>query len=189
MRRIGWRRRWVVAGLALVTFHVSRFTLPPSHLGLPTAQAAPTQEEVFKSIQDNVGDSSVDWGKVLPFVLAGGGVVLLAVVVGQLRNRTAGRPGRARGMNHPGKLMKEVLRIVPLRPAEVRQLKLLAADAAGGDAPVGNPLTLVLCPSVLAKAIQARQRRGAKVDRKVVGHLARKVGLTREMLAGTGTKA
>ena len=44
-------------------------------------------------------------------------------------------------------------------------------------------------PSVLAKAIQARQRRGAKIDRKVVGHLARKVGLTREVLAAKGTKA
>jgi hypothetical protein len=171
-RRLG--RWYAIAGAVLVTFHVSRFTLSP-------ARAAPTQEDVFKSIQDNVSDSA-DWSGLLPFALAGAGVLLVVAVVSQRRTQSARQP---RKLNHSGKLMREVLDAVPLRPAEVRQLKLLAEDAAavaGGGAI--DPVTLLACPSLLARSIRARQSRGGRMDRKAVTALARKVGVTREMVAG-----
>lgn len=169
-----WARRWIAGVCVLVTFHASRFMLPH-------ALAAPTQEDVFKSIQDNVSDST-DLSGLLPFALAAAGVLLLLTVVSQRRQRAAQQP---RKLNHSGKLMREVLGTIPLRANEVRQLKLLAEDAAAGGAPV-DPITLLVCPSLLARAIRARQTRGGRMDRKAVTTLARKVGVTREMVAGAG---
>ena len=123
----------------------------------------------------------------MPFLLAGAGLVILLAVVSQRRKGVA----RPRAMNHHGKLVKEVMKAVPLRPAELRQLKVLVEDV-GGSAPPTSPLTLVLCPSLLAKSIRSRQARRAKLDRKVVSRLARKVGVTREMLeerkGGSGSR-
>src|SRR4051812_25074961 len=105
MARMGRHRRWLAVGLVLITFHVSRFTLPSSRLRLPPAAAAPTKEAVLKSIEDNVNASSVDGGKPLPFIRAGGGVVLRAAVVSHRGTRAAGGPaGRPKPLNHPGKL-------------------------------------------------------------------------------------
>jgi hypothetical protein len=148
-------------------------------LAASPALSAPTQEDVFKSIQDNVGNSG-DGTRLFPFLLAGAALVILVAVVNQRRKGAAAT--RPKGMNHPGRLAKEVMKTVPLRPAELRQLKLLAEDA--GDDPPASPLALLLCPSLLAKSIQARQARRGKFDRKVVSQVARKVGVTREMLAG-----
>jgi hypothetical protein len=53
-----------------------------------------------------------------------------------------------------------------LKPAEIRQLKTLA-DSQG----VENPLTLLLCPSLLAKA--AKQRPD-KFDRRVVSGMLKR---------------
>ncbi len=60
------------------------------------------------------------------------------------------------------------MRTVDLRPAEVKQLKMLADDQN-----VSSPLTLLLCPSVLAKAVKAKP---GKVDRKIMIAVARKLG-------------
>src|SRR6476620_2409748 len=82
--------RWyLIACGVLITFHVSRFMLP-------LAAAAPTQEDVFKSIQDNVSDSA-DWSGLLPFALAGAGVLLVLAVVSQRRQRAGQQP---RKLNH-----------------------------------------------------------------------------------------
>jgi hypothetical protein len=148
---------------------------------LPQALAAPTQEDVFKSIQDNVSDST-DLSGLLPFALAAAGVLLVLAVVSQRRQRAGQQP---RKLNHSGKLMREVFGTFSLRASEVRQLKLLAEDAAAGGTRV-DPVTLLVCPSLLARAIRTRQTRGGRMDRKAVTTLARKVGVTREMVAGAG---
>ena len=70
------------------------------------------------------------------------------------------------------KLMKEVLRTVPLKPAELKQLKVLAETSRAAEG-IGRPLTLLLCPSVLARAAQEKS---PKVNSKVVAGLARKLG-------------
>jgi hypothetical protein len=141
--------------------------------------AAPTQEDVFKSIQENVGSSNTDYRKLLPFLAAGGGLVVLLALLSQRRKQER----KPRPLNHQGKLVKEVMKTVPLRAAELKQLRLLAEE--GRDGPLKSPLTLVLCPSLLADAIRRRHathggagvKGGGKLDRKAVLQLVRKMGM------------
>jgi len=56
---------------------------------------------------------------------------------------------------------------INLRPSEVRQLKVLAEEQQ-----VSSPLTLLLCPSVLAKAVK---HQSGKVDTRVIAQVARKM--------------
>jgi hypothetical protein len=162
--------RWlrpIAAGI--LTFYVFTF------YSAPAASAVPTQEDVFKSIQESVGPSQTDYSKLLPFALAAVGLVIFIAVAGQWRRRE----GKPRTLNHHGRLVKEVMKTVPLRASELRQLRVLAEE--GREEPLQSPLTLVLCPSLLAEAIREHQSGGARgrstLDRKVVLQLARKVGV------------
>jgi hypothetical protein len=144
------------------------------------ALATPTQEDVFRSIQDNVNDSGAGSGKVLALFAGAGALVILLVLLSQRRKREL----TPRTLHHQGKLLKEVMRTTGLKPVELKQLKLLAEESKVGDEAdaVQSPLTLLLCPSVLAKAVHARPPRGSgkgasKVDRKVVAQVVRKLGL------------
>ena len=62
-------------------------TLLPLAVAAAPARGAPTQEEVFRSIQDNVGGTTVDTSKFMPFVLAAVGLILLLIVASQRRKR------------------------------------------------------------------------------------------------------
>ena len=128
--------------------------------------AEPTQEDVLRSIGENVSEP-VDSGRVVAVLATIAGAIGLLVVVGQRRRRPPG----PKALRHHGKLLKEVLRAVPLKPAELKQLKQLAEQARGADA-IESPLTLMLCPSVLVRAAQAKSD---KINRKVVGGLAKKL--------------
>ena len=155
---------WALRVVVIFTFHLFTF----SHVSFADP---PTQEDVLRSIGKNVSESD-DSGRVLGALAAIAGGIVLLVVVGQRRGREAG-PKTLH--SHP-KLMKEVLRTVPLKPAEVKQLKLLLHEycARGGEAEgAKSPLTLVLCPSLLLKATHARPD---KVKPEVVAGLARKLG-------------
>jgi hypothetical protein len=127
-----------------------------------SALAAPTQQEVFKSIQDNVG-STTDPKKFFAFLALIMGLMLLLAVLSKRKQRQV----TPKTLNHQGKLLREILRQVDLRPAEVRQLKMLAEAQE-----VESPLTLLMCPSVLAKAVKERS---GKVDRKVMMSVAKKL--------------
>jgi hypothetical protein len=131
--------------------------------------AQPTQEEVFKSIGDTVNEP-LDTSRVVAVVAAIGGVVVLLVVVGQWRKRDP----KSRSLDHPGKLLKEVMRNVPLKGAELKQIKILSQEVRprGADRRVDSPLTLLLCPSLLGEA--AKQSRG-KADLPVVAGLVKKL--------------
>ena len=133
------------------------------------APAQPTQEEVFKSIGENVNEP-VDSGRVIAVIAGIAGVILLVAVVGQRRKRDiAPKP-----LHHHGKLLKEVLGNVSIRGAEMKQLKLIMQDAKvsiGQPAPE-SPLTLLLCPSLLAQAVKENP---AKVDRTVVAGLVKRL--------------
>ena len=121
------------------------------------------QADVFKSISENVSGNS-DPTVFYAVMLGIAGVIFVAVVVNALRKREP----RPRGVNHQGKLLKEVLKRVPLKKGEVRALRTIAAEQG-----CSSPLTLVLCPSLLAKGINAR----GKADRKSAMALARKLGM------------
>jgi hypothetical protein len=121
------------------------------------------QEDVFKSISDNVGSTADP--KVLYAVMLGAvAFILLMVVLNKKKQRVA----TPRAVNHQGRLTRELLKRVPLKKAELKQLKI-AAQEQGYE----SPLTLVLCPSLLAKSVNA----GGKADRKTLVLLAKKMGM------------
>ena len=138
------------------------------HIGqFATAAAAQLrQEDVFKSISENVSGR----GDPTPFYAVaaiGVGIVLVLVIVNAIMKRQA----RPKAVNHQGKLIKEMLRRVPLKSAEVKQLRTLAAEQG-----CESPLTLVLCPSLLAKGLSNT----AKADKRVVMGVARKMGILKK---------
>jgi hypothetical protein len=143
--------------------------------------AEPTQEEVFKSIQDNVG-SPTDSRKFLLYVCFGGGVVILLALFSQRQKREL----TPKPLNNHGKLLKEVMKGVPIRPREIRQLRMLADQTPlPGGKTVQDPLTMLLCPSVLARAVQNPR---SKADRSVLQQVLRKIVMTnRQASLGAGT--
>jgi hypothetical protein len=128
--------------------------------------ANPTQADVFKSISDNVG-SPTDPRVFYVVAAVGVGIVLLLIAVNAFKKRAA----LPRAVNHQGKLMKEVLKRVGLRKGEVRQLKVLA-----GEQGCASPLTLVLCPSLLAKGLAEKGR----ADKRTLMGVARKMGIIKK---------
>ena len=132
------------------------------------ATATPTQEEVFQSINDNVR-STADFTKAVPYLLVGAGVVILCILLNyHLKHRKIPRKAF-----NPAKLSRELCRRISLRSIELKQVKILAEEQE-----VEYPLTLILCPSLLGKAIRASRGR---VDRAVVKEM---VGKLREGLGG-----
>ena len=100
--------------------------------------------------------STVDFSKAVPYLLAALGVVILVILFNYYRQRQS----TPRSLNHPGKLSRELARKLNLRSIELRQLKLLAEEQQ-----LEHPLTLILCPSVLGKAMK---NPSVRVDRAVV---------------------
>ena len=132
-------------------------------------RAAPSQDDVFKSIEENVNEKSdFDSRPVILLACAGGAIVLLLAVV----NRRSKRAVVSKALNNPGRLMREVLKEVPLKSAELRQLKTIAAsvETEAGEQP--SPLALLLCPSLLAKGLKAAPNR---VDPRTVAQVVRKM--------------
>jgi hypothetical protein len=111
------------------------------------AQANPTQDDVFKSIQSNVNDQ-VDGRKMLAFFAAAAGVVIMIVLI----NKRQQREERPRILNNQAKLLRELMKTAGLKSSQVRQLKMLSADLREGGEPVENLVTLLLCPSLIQKA-------------------------------------
>jgi hypothetical protein len=134
------------------------------------ATATPTQEDVFKSISENMSESPGSGHTMLAIALGGVALVMLLV----LFNSRSKREATPKALNHSGKLLKEIIRKIPLRPAELKQLKLLSAAEGDAGGSVDNPLLFILCPSALTDAMRAGR---VKVDKKVMAGLARKLGL------------
>jgi hypothetical protein len=120
------------------------------------------QDDVLRSIQQNVGES-VDPRKFIAAIVVIGGLIATLFVVNAMRNYAA----RPRAVNHRGKLLKEMSRTLSIKPSEMRQLKTLAEAQE-----VASPLVLLLCPSLLNKAVKSA---GDRIDRSTVGNLARRL--------------
>jgi hypothetical protein len=136
----------------------------------PTLTAAPTQNDVFKSIQDNVSHQT-DLNSMPVILLALGGALVMALLVyfSRREKKVAAAPAT---LNHPGKLAREIFKTLPLKPAELKQLKLLADSLESDTGEALDPLTLLLCPSLLAKGVQANPSR---LDRKAVAQVVRRM--------------
>jgi hypothetical protein len=119
----------------LLVLLVSSFILHLSSF----AVAGLTQEEVLKSINQNVG-KGVDPNKFLAVALSIVGVIVVIALLAYRRKRVV----VPKVLNHQGKLVKEVARAVNLKPAELKRLKVIA-DAQD----LSSPLVLLLCPSLL----------------------------------------
>lgn len=127
------------------------------------AAAEPTEDEVLQSINDNVR-SSADFYAAVPYLVTMAGLLILALLVHyQLKHHKKG----PRKTNNPAKLSREMCRRISLRSIELKQLKVLAEEQD-----VEYPLTLILCPSLLGKAIRSP---GARVDRGVVKEMVDKL--------------
>jgi hypothetical protein len=134
--------------------------------------AAPSQSDVFKSIQDSVGQKQEFNSTPVILLVVGGGLVLgLLVLMSRRETKKIAAPV---ALNHPGKLARDVLREIPLKPAEVKQLKMLADSIQDELGECPDPLTLLLCPSLLAKGVRANP---SKLDRQAVAQLVRKMRL------------
>lgn len=127
------------------------------------ASAAPTSEQFFQGVRENI-DKPVDGTKFLAVILGFVAILLLLVVFTRKKEQRVSRP---KVLNHPGKLIKEITHAVHLKPSEMKQLKLLSEGQN-----VSSPITLLLCPSVFAKAVRAKTN---KVDRKVLAQIAKKL--------------
>lgn len=132
-------------------------------LGADTAVAQPSQEEVLRSISENMDAQAGNPARMLALLCAAGALAIVLLVLSQRRKReVAPRP-----LHHQGKLLREMARSINLKPAELKQLKVLA-DQQGLD----SPLTLLLCPSLLAKALRERE---GKVDRDTLSAMVKRL--------------
>ena len=110
------------------------------------AFASPTQDEVFKSIQQSENET-VDGGKVLAVLAAGVGLAIVLTLFSRRQKREA----IPKPLNHQGKLMRELMKTAGLKSGEVRQIKALADEIAAEGEPLDSAITLLLCPSLLKK--------------------------------------
>lgn len=125
--------------------------------------APPTLDEVFKSVNQSM-EQRTDTRPLLAAFAAIFALLLLLVVVNQRGRKTV---AKVKSSNHPHKLTREVLKAAGIRRSELRQLKLLA-EAQN----LSSPLTLLLCPSLLARGIKDP---GIRADRQVLAALGRRL--------------
>ncbi|MGF1634283.1 MAG: hypothetical protein ACFCVE_10580 [Phycisphaerae bacterium] len=155
--------------LLLVLLYAAAF-VPPAAAQAPTrAQSAPQVDDIFKSVSGPTREPP-NANYVIAFILSlGGMIILLALLSQRINSRPDTQVARAvRSVTHNHrKLLREVLKVAPLKRAELKQLEILAEGEN-----VKSPLTLILSPSTLARAIR---RRPEHVDIRIVNGLARKV--------------
>jgi hypothetical protein len=118
-----------------MAFLLSSFILHPASL------AGNTQADVLRSINQNVG-KQVDPSKLLAVLLSIVALIVVVAVVNYRRKRVI----VPKPLNHPGKLVKQIARAIDLKPAELKQLRVLAEARE-----LSSPLVLLLCPSLLRK--------------------------------------
>jgi hypothetical protein len=135
------------------------------------------QEDVFRSLKTDLTESGCSSSTMIG-LLAGGIGLLLVLAFFSRQNKRQAAP---KAVNHEGKLLKEIFKNIPLKPAEHKQLRLLASaynahksqDDASRPA-IDNPLVMLLCPSLFARSIQVKP---PKIDKKLVAGMALKMGL------------
>ena len=168
MNRPSKRQRLSRSGCHALTFLILLLT---PLVFTQSLSAKPSQTDVFKSIQDNVGESDGSATKAIPWICGGIGVVIILALFGRRQTRQA----TPRTLNHSGKLIKEVMGEISLKPKEFKQLKVVADEIADPESETPtNPLVLLLCPSVLAKAVKDDSTRA---DRRTLKILIKKLAI------------
>ncbi|MBC8107553.1 MAG: hypothetical protein H7Z14_13255 [Anaerolineae bacterium] len=119
-------------------------------------------EDIFKSTQENFGKEPDPRAFFAWLCVAAGMIVVLILL-----HRRYQRHATPKVVNHQGKLNRALQKQIALKSSEVRQLKTLAEGQ-----PINNPLTLLLCPSLLAKAAREKPE---KFDRKLVAGMIKRM--------------
>lgn len=125
--------------------------------------AAPTLDEVFQSVNESI-ETPADPTPLLAALAMIVGAILLVVVWNNRRPSASRRPV---GLNSPSRLTRELARAARLKRSELRQLR-----AAAEAMQLESPMTLLLCPSLLASAMKNPEIR---VDRSVLASVARRL--------------
>jgi predicted restriction endonuclease len=105
------------------------------------ALAVPTNEDILRSFNENM-DQAPDYSRLIPWVCILAGIVAVVIFFRQRQKRQA----IPKALNHRGKLLKEMVRSIETDPAEMKRISGLARELD-----CENPLTLLLCPSLLNK--------------------------------------
>jgi len=100
-------------------------------------------EDVFKSTKENMTQEAAPERLI---ALALGAVAVVALLVFLQYRRKA--ESMAAPMNNQHRLIKEMTRTLALKEGEMRQLKELADEQS-----CSSPLVLLMCPSLMAKAL------------------------------------
>jgi hypothetical protein len=123
-------------------------------------------EDVFRSTQESI-DGGAGPGRAIALVLS---LVAFGLLLLALQHRRRGQIA-PKAINHQGKLVKEVVKGLPLKAAEMRQLTKLAEEKQ-----LSSPLVMLLCPSVLAKSLSeaegAEKATLKKVAQRITGEKA-----------------
>jgi len=120
-------------------------------------------EDVFKSTSESMNQAP---GSERLFALILGSVALVLVLVAlQQRRKHAATP---KAVHSDAKLVKEVLKTVPLKSGEIKQLRQLAEEQS-----CSSPLVLLLCPSLLIKGLAQRSPEEKKALATIVQKISR----------------
>jgi hypothetical protein len=118
-------------------------------------------EDFYKSTHESMSREP-EAGRVLAMVLCAL-VLLVVLVVLQQRRRRQAAP---KPVSHQGRLLKEIVRKLPLKQGEVRMLRQLAEEQS-----CASPLVLLLCPSVLARSLEGKSPAQRQTIAQVVGRM------------------
>jgi hypothetical protein len=139
------------------------------------ASEASRQQDFFKSMQESVGHQQNDNVSNTPAILlaVGGALVMgMLVLLSKRQEKVAKKPAP---LNSPGKLSREILREGPLKASEMKQLKMLADSLTQQLGEVPDPMTMLLCPSLLARGLKTAP---ARLDRRLLAQIVRKMKLS-----------
>jgi len=112
------------------------------HLGILAAGQVKL-EDVFKSTKESMNQEAGP-ERLIALAVGAGAVVVLLVFL-QYRRKAE---SMAKPMNNQHRLIKEMTRTLALKETEMRQLKELADEQS-----CSSPLVLLMCPSLMAKAL------------------------------------
>jgi hypothetical protein len=110
--------------------------------------AAANPDDIFKSMGDSMG-AEVNPAQILAILAS---IVGLCVLISVFKKRADRAPRKSNELNNPSKLLRQVAKEAGLSRGEVKELKKLAQLQG-----VENPLTLLLCPSLMQAAIAKRK--------------------------------
>ena|SRR5688572_2391266 len=128
------------------------------------AQRQVKLDDVFKHTKESMNQEA---GPERLIALALGAIaVIVLLVLLQYRRKSDVLP---KPINNQNRLLKEVMKTVPLKEHEMKQLKQLADEQH-----CSSPLVLLMCPSLMAKALASKspdQRRAiAPMIKRLTGN-------------------